>query len=184
MQLSTPFMQVGLDNLVRRVPIRHTDDVGQRPTPDQESPIMNVRISENPEIPDIEVSIVCPRIDNRVQRIVASLNTFDRKITGTHEGAMHRIDLEALYYAESVDGTTFLYTKDTVLETPLRLYEMEDKLAGTEFIRISKQMIVNFDRVTSIQPALNARLQLMLDNGESVMASRQYAPAIKRKLGL
>ena len=28
------------------------------------------------------------------------------------------------------------------------------------------------------------RLELVLDNGESVIASRQYAPAIKQKIGL
>ena len=66
--------------------------------------------------------------------------------------------------------------------TPLRLYELEDKLAGTEFVRASKQLLANFDHVVAIRPAINARLQL--DNGESVMVSRQYAPAIKRKLGL
>ena len=42
----------------------------------------------------------------------------------------------------------------------------------------------HFDHVVAIRPAINARLQLLLDNGESVMVSRQYAPAIKRKLGL
>lgn len=51
-------------------------------------------------------------------------------------------------------------------------------------MRASKQMLVNFDHVASIRPALNARLQLMLDNGEAVIVSRQYAPAIKHKLGL
>ena len=68
--------------------------------------------------------------------------------------------------------------------TPLRLYELEDKLAGTEFVRASKQLLANFDHVVAIRPALNARLQLLLDNGESVMVSRQYAPTIKRKLDL
>ena len=79
---------------------------------------------------------------------------------------------------------TFLYTAETVLETPLRLYELEDRLAGTEFVRASKQMLVNFDHVASIRPAMNARLQLMLDNGEAVVVSRQYAPVVKKKLGL
>ena len=69
-------------------------------------------------------------------------------------------------------------------QTPLKLYELEERLAGTEFVRASKQMLVNFDHVASIRPALNARLQLMLDNGEAVIVSRQYAPVIKRKLGL
>lgn len=145
---------------------------------------MNVTITENPALEDIEIAIACPHIDERVQRIMASLGAFDRKLTGTRDGATHRLDANDVLYAETVDGTTFLYTAEAVLETPLRLYELEDRLAGTEFVRASKQMLVNFDHVASIRPAMNARLQLMLDNGEAVVVSRQYAPAVKKKLGL
>ena len=74
--------------------------------------------------------------------------------------------------------------RDRVLESPLRLYELEEALAGTEFVRASKSLIVNFDHVRALRPYLNARLELVLDNGESVIASRQYAPAIKQKIGL
>ena len=145
---------------------------------------MNVTITENPKLPDIEVAIATPRIDNRVQRVVAALSAFDRQLIGQRNGATHRLALEDVFYAETVDGKTFLYTADAVFETPLRLYELEDKLTGTEFVRISKQMIVNFTCVVSIRPALNARLQMTLRNNENVMVSRQYAPAIKQKLGL
>ena len=145
---------------------------------------MNVTITENPALDDIEVSVACPRIDERVQRIVASLGAFDRVLIGERDGATFRVGVEDVCYAETVDGKTFLYTADAVYQTPLKLYELEERLAGTEFVRASKQMLVNFDHVASIRPALNARLQLMLDNGEAVIVSRQYAPAIKRKLGL
>ena len=141
-------------------------------------------ITENPALDDIEVSVACPRIDERVQRIVASLGAFDRVLIGERDGATFRVGVEDVCYAETVDGKTFLYTADAVYQTPLKLYELEERLAGTEFVRASKQMLVNFDHVASIRPALNARLQLMLDNGEAVIVSRQYAPAIKRKLGL
>lgn len=145
---------------------------------------MNVTITENPQLAEIEVALACPRIDERVQRIVASLSAFDRTITGDRDGATYRLDLGDVLYAETVDGRTFLYTKDAVYHTPLRLYELEDKLTGTEFVRASKQLLANFDRVKAIRPTPGARLQLMLDNGESVIVSRQYAPAIKHKLGL
>ena len=145
---------------------------------------MNVTITENPALDDIEVSVACPRIDERVQRIVASLGAFDRVLIGERDGATFRVGVEDVCYAETVDGKTFLYTADAVYQTPLKLYELEERLAGTEFVRASKQMLVNFDHVASIRPALNARLQLMLDNGEAVLVSRQYAPVIKRKLGL
>lgn len=145
---------------------------------------MNVTITENPALDDIEVSVACPRIDERVQRIVASLGAFDRVLIGERDGATFRVGVEDVCYAETVDGKTFLYTADAVYQTPLKLYELEERLAGSEFVRASKQMLVNFDHVASIRPALNARLQLMLDNGEAAIVSRQYAPAIKRKLGL
>lgn len=145
---------------------------------------MNVTITENPALDDIEVSVACPRIDERVQRIVASLGAFDRVLIGERDGATFRVGVEDVCYAETVDGKTFLYTADAVYQTPLKLYELEERLAGTKFVRASKQMLVNFDHVASIRPALNARLQLMLDNGEAAIVSRQYAPAIKRKLGL
>lgn len=145
---------------------------------------MNVTITENPALDDIEVSVACPRIDERVQRIVASLGAFDRVLIGERDGATFRVGVEDVCYAETVDGKTFLYTADAVYQTPLKLYELEERLASTEFVRASKQMLVNFDHVASIRPALNARLQLMLDNGEAAIVSRQYAPAIKRKLGL
>ena len=145
---------------------------------------MNVTITENPALADIEVSVACPRIDERVQRIVSALGAFDRALVGERDGATYRLDVDDVCYAETVDGKTFLYTADAVYQTPLKLYELEERLAGTEFVRASKQMLVNFDHVASIRPALNARLQLMLDNGEAVIVSRQYAPVIKRKLGL
>ena len=145
---------------------------------------MNVTITENPALDDIEVSVACPRSDERVQRIVASLGAFARVLIGERDGATFRVGVEDVCYAETVDGKTFLYTADAVYQTPLKLYELEERLAGTEFVRASKQMLVNFDHVASIRPALNARLQLMLDNGEAAIVSRQYAPAIKRKLGL
>ena len=145
---------------------------------------MNVTITENPALDDIEVSVECPRIDEREQRIVSALGAFDRALGGERDGATYRLDVDDVCYAETVDGKTFLYTADAVYQTPLKLYELEERLAGTEFVRASKQMLVNFDHVASIRPALNARLQLMLDNGEAVIVSRQYAPVIKRKLGL
>ena len=139
---------------------------------------MNVTITENPALDDIEVSVACPRIDERVQRIVASLGAFDRVLIGERDGATFRVGVEDVCYAETVDGKTFLYTADAVYQTPLKLYELEERLAGTEFVRASKQMLVNFDHVASIRPALNARLQLMLDNGEAAIVSRQYAPCL------
>ena len=85
---------------------------------------MNVTITEDPRLADIEVAVSCPRIDESVQRIVAGLNAFERKLTGERDGATYRLDIDGICYVETVDGRTFLYTEDAVYRTPLRLYEL------------------------------------------------------------
>lgn len=145
---------------------------------------MNVTIHENTQIDDIDVAITCPAIDSKVTRIVASLNALDTKLTGTIDCKTIIVDPHHVYYLETVDRKTFIYTKSEVYESPLKLYELKDKLTGTEFIQINKQMIVNFDKVIALEPHFNARLLLTLSNKESVIVSRQYSPDIKKKLGL
>ena len=78
--------------------------------------------------------------------------------------------------------TSFLYTRESVYESALRLYELEDSLAGLDFLRVSRSAIVNFRCIQSIRPELGGRLLLTLENREQVYVSRQYAASIKEKL--
>lgn len=145
---------------------------------------MKLTVEERPDLAEAEVTIRCPAIDRRVRAIMAAANATASRLLGTSDAGTFIVEPAEVLYAETVDGRTFLYGRDRVLESPLRLYELEEALAGTEFVRASKSLIVNFDHVRALRPYLNARLELVLDNGESVIASRQYAPAIKQKIGL
>ncbi|MEG0375423.1 MAG: LytTR family DNA-binding domain-containing protein [Raoultibacter sp.] len=144
---------------------------------------MEVSIREERGLGDIHVDVRCPRIDERVNRIVANLEAFDNRILGKLDGATHLIDASAVLYIEAVDRKVFIYTAQQVYETDLRIYEAQDKLGSQDFVRVSKGMIVNFAKVRAIRPDFNARLQLELENGERTIVSRQYAAAIKQKIG-
>lgn len=143
---------------------------------------MQVTITEDRSVEDILVALTCPSINEQVSRIVASLRMYENRLYGLLEGKTHLLASQDVFYLESVEGRTFIYTKDKTYESPLRLFEMEEKLSNTEFVRISKQMLVNFNKVRAIKPDFNARLQLILSNDEVVVVSRQYAPVIKKKI--
>lgn len=145
---------------------------------------MKLTVEEHADVTDIEVDIRCAAVDRRVRALVAAASALDRRLVGTLDGATIILDASDVLYAEAVDGRTFLYGRERVLESPLRLYELEEQLAGTEFVRASKSLLVNFDHVRALRPYLNARLELILSNGEHVIASRQYAPTVKAKIGL
>jgi DNA-binding LytR/AlgR family response regulator len=69
-----------------------------------------------------------------------------------------------------------------VYDVKQKLYELEQIYAHTDFLRISKAMIVNVSKISKIVPMFNGRLEAVLTNGERVTISRQYVPDLKKKL--
>ena len=84
---------------------------------------------------------------------------------------------------ESIDGRCFAYSATTVLEMPLRLIELEERLADAHFVRIAKNCLVNLCRIAGLKPYVGGRLLARLDNNEEIVISRKYASAIKKLLG-
>ena len=145
---------------------------------------MKITVEERKTAQDLEVTIICARADRRVLDMITRLRMLDRKVTGAADGCTRALSAEEVLFIESIDKRTFIYTADTVLETGLRLYEMEERLADCDFLRIAKGCIVNFRAITALKPDVNGRIIATLENGEQVVISRQYAPDVKSKLGL
>ena len=99
------------------------------------------------------------------------------------DGDTMMIKASSIYYIESVDKRTYVYTKDDCHETRHRLYELEETL-GINFLRCSKAMIVNIRKIRSVRAELNARLSAELLNGERLIISRGYVKDLKKKLGV
>ena len=144
---------------------------------------MKVRVQENPEQVENEALLLCRNADDAdVQRALTLLGQLEIKLTGKKEGATIPVRVEDVLYFESVDKQTFIYTETDVLETPLRLYMLEERLANTTFFRASKNAIINLNKIASLKPEFGGRMEATLINGERVMISRQYLPALKNKL--
>ena len=103
---------------------------------------------------------------------------------GVADGFVRSADPADVLYVETVDGRTFLYTRECVLESTVPASVLEEELAEAGFVRASRQLLVNLRHVQGMRPYLNARLELVLDNGEHLIASRQFAPQIKQRIGL
>lgn len=99
-------------------------------------------------------------------------------------GGICLVETAEIYYFESVDDRVFAYVKDDVAEVKRKLYELEERLAGDDFIRISKSMILNLSKVKRFAPYMGGRFEALLENGEKVLISRQYVPELKKVLGL
>lgn len=145
---------------------------------------MKINIIEDPNIAEPEITVRCPAMTGELREIVAALSLVGNTIAGIAGDETHFVSLGDLLYFESVDDRVFFYTADGTFETPAKLYRIEEKLAQTSFVRISKSTIVNLRKVTRMRREPNSRLLVTLTTGEVLVVSRQYMPGIKEKLGV
>lgn len=143
---------------------------------------MKITINESEDIDDLEIVVNCKRVDENLLKMIAAIRAFDRKITGTRDGKLFVLDVDAIYYFESVDKKTFIYLYKDVYESSLRLYELEEKFVNSDFFRASKSTIINLSKIKVITPIFGGKLEVVLENNEKLVVSRQYVPLLKRKL--
>ncbi|MDR0987795.1 MAG: LytTR family transcriptional regulator [Ruminococcus sp.] len=120
--------------------------------------------------------------DNAVRAI--NLLKCPDSLTVFSETGSFFLDSNDVYYVESVDLKTFVYAKEKVYQSRLKLYEAEEILSSGDFLRVSKQTLVNVAKIKGVSPAGGGRFIAELDNGEKVIISRSYVPALKRRFGI
>lgn len=130
---------------------------------------------------ELEVKVLCSEINAEVDRIVSMLNTIDQQIIVKEQGETLLLKRNELYYVDSVDKSTFVYTKNKVYECSLKLYELEDQY---EFFRASKSCVINIRHIKSLKTEVNRKIRVTLTNDEQLIVSRQYADELKKKLGV
>lgn len=136
--------------------------------------------------PDEEEQVIirCRSLSDKVLKLISELKAEEQKLTGLKGGVITMIDAKRVYYFEGVDNKVFIYCKQNVYESKLKLYEIEEKYDNTYFFRASKSIILNISKIKSISPSLSGRFEASLFNGETIVISRQYVPELKKRLGL
>ncbi|MBR6484897.1 MAG: LytTR family transcriptional regulator DNA-binding domain-containing protein [Clostridiales bacterium] len=122
-------------------------------------------------------------ITDEISGAVELLEGDDKGFAVSQEGKTYIIKASSVYYIESVDKKTFVYTKQGCYDTKYRLYELEVLLGGY-FMRCSKSMILNLRKVRNVKSQISGRIDATLINDEVVVISRGYAKEVKRRLGI
>jgi len=145
---------------------------------------LKLLIDQSPENEEVEITIKCGMIDPALEALIAQIRLYSFSVAAKKDGRIYTIGLSDIYYFESIDNRTFLYTEHEVYECELKLYELERQLTKTDFVRVSKSCILNVRVLKSVRALLNGKMEAELDNGEKVIINRHYVEDLKRKLGL
>ena len=131
-----------------------------------------------------EIIIRCAELDDELLGLIKMLASGREQLIGYDDKSAHKLMPNDIYYFESVDGRLFAYTEKNVYEVRAKLYEIEERFAQSDLVRVSKSVIVNVSHIESVTPSFGARFEAKLTNGEKIVISRQYVPEMKKKLGL
>jgi len=143
---------------------------------------MQLKVSKVPISEPELLEIRCHKISDEVNEIISFVKSRQGVLNGIIDGDIYEVAVPDVYYIESVDDRAFIYTADKNYEVNLRIYEMEEMLAKSSFIRIQKGMLLNLMKVKSIKPGLSGRYVALLINNEEVIISRRYFPNFKKTL--
>lgn len=144
---------------------------------------MKVEIKQVISKEDEQAVISAVTITEDIQNAIDILDNNCRVIPVLSDGETVMCKTDKIYYIESVDKRSYVYTKENCYETKYRLYELEEVLSAS-FFRCSKAMIINIRKIKSVKGELNGRMNAELLNGEQIVISRAYVKELKRKLGL
>lgn len=142
---------------------------------------MKLILKENPN-EELTVTVEYPEQNSQVSRIIQKLKSEEKALAGTENGRNYKVLIPDIFYVESVDKRTFIYTKDMVYRSEKRLYQLESELKDYDFVKVSRTCLVNLNELMRIKALANSRLEAELTNGEKVIVSRTYIPLIKRKV--
>lgn len=145
---------------------------------------MKIHINEDPRLRETEITINCNKISTKVEKVISMLRVLDLKLTGKKDSQTYILDAAKVLYIDTVDKKTFFYTTKDIYETELKLYELEEQLAALDFIRVNKSCVLNFNHIIAIRADIDGKLLVTMSNHEKLFVSRQYAPIIKKKLGV
>lgn len=146
---------------------------------------LNINIDAGVEEPEITITTAHMTEDvNRVVDFVSRLDDAPTIISGIREDKVELLDPEVIVKIYAEDSKVFAQTEKGSYQIRLRLYEAEEKLKNSKFVRISNSEIVNLKKVKSLDLSFVGTICMELSNGEVSYVSRRYVSKIKRVLGL
>lgn len=140
---------------------------------------MRIIIEPQNKVEELLVKILCREENEEVKRLYHHIANYAEPLWASQDGIQHKLYETDLYYADTIEGKTFLYTKDEVYEIPESLSGIEQRLKGNQFVRISKNCLINIDYLSKVEPYSNHRLLAHMKNGEKLIVGRTYIPELK-----
>ena len=146
---------------------------------------MQVEIQIDESATEAKVIIVTNEISQEVQLLMKRLAE-DRPqiLAGFHGDSVSLLHPEQIIRVYAANGKVYAATTLGEFTLRLRLYEAEERLDTSSFVRISHSEIINLRKVKGFDLSFSGTISVKLSDGSITFVSRRYVSKIKKVLGL
>ena len=146
---------------------------------------MQIEIKIDETCKEPKLILVTDKMSDEINEIMKRLSESQPKmIAGFRDDIVEVLDPLGIYRVFSTDGKVFAETDCGEYTIRMRLYETEDRLAGSSFVRISNSEIINLKKVKNFDLSFAGTICVTLTNGTVTYVSRRYVAKIKQLLGI
>lgn len=92
-----------------------------------------------------------------------------------------RLSVKEVLYIESIQDVQHIHTEKETYTTKQRLYLLKEELPQS-FVRISKSVILNMEKVKEYRPLMGGMMMAEFANGEKTYISRKYLKELREKI--
>jgi DNA-binding LytR/AlgR family response regulator len=144
---------------------------------------MKVSLSIDSDYDETKIKIETPKLDDSVQEILDFIKGLETEFLVGKDGDMQHIlkPTEIHYFHTGKDGVMAV-TGDGSYKLKEKLYELEEILPSSKFIRLSKSVIANLYELSRFEASFNGTLVVYFKSGTKEYVSRTYVNAIKESL--
>lgn len=146
---------------------------------------MRVEIKIDDEYTEPKIIILTDKMTDKVNELVKKLSDEPSKIiSGFKDGELSVPEQSEILRVYAESGKVIAAASDGEYVLRLRLYEAEERLDKSIFVRISKSEIINLKKAKGFDLSLAGTIRVTLEDGTSSYVSRRYLAKIKQILGL
>ncbi|WP_315110253.1 LytTR family DNA-binding domain-containing protein [Clostridium intestinale] len=146
---------------------------------------LKLEIKIEPNLKESKIVIFTSEVTEEIKEIINKINKTQGKVfKGIKDEKIYLVNPNEIYYFYAENQKVLAKIDKHSLQIKSKLYELEEQLEGTNFIRISNSVIANIDKIKNLEMSFNGTLCIRFINGDVEYSSRRYVKKIKEYLGL
>ena len=144
---------------------------------------IEIKIDEGCEEP--KIIVVTNKMTDEINSLLKRLSAEQPKMIAGFKGeAAEVLEPSDIFRIFASAGRVFAETNHGEYSLRMRLYELEQRLEGQSFVRISNSDIINIKKVKAFDLSFAGTICVTLLNGTVTYVSRRFVSKIKQLLGI